>query len=244
MPYITNTPGQVKCCGVYRIRNTSNGHVYIGSTSQTFNKRWNTHASYLRRNAHNNKPLQRAWEKHGEESFVFEVLEICDPRHRFDVEQVMIDFYRRINERCIYNTLMHAGSAKGYKHSPDVVRKLTGRKMSREAIEKCAAAKRGKPRPPETRKKLSEANMGKRQSPETIKKRADSLRGRKRSPETVEKVRRANTGKKRSPETRAKIAEAARNISDETRKKMSDAKKGKKRKPTGETRKWNQRSLF
>jgi hypothetical protein len=162
---------------------------------------------------------------------VFEVLEVCEPRHRFDVEQVMIDFYQRIGQGLIYNTLRVAGSAKGYKHTPEAMQKLRGRKMSKDAVEKCAAARRGKPRSPEVRKKLSEANKGKRHSPETKKKMSDARKGRVFPADVVEKIRRANTGRKASPETRAKIAEAARNISDETRRKMAEAKLGHKPSP-------------
>lgn len=36
------------------------------------------HFGELNRNVHNNKHLQNAWNKYGEESFEFNVLEYCD----------------------------------------------------------------------------------------------------------------------------------------------------------------------
>ena len=34
-------------CGVYSIRNTINGKMYIGSTCNSFTKRWQHHKNYL-----------------------------------------------------------------------------------------------------------------------------------------------------------------------------------------------------
>ena len=36
-------------CGVYVIRNIENGKMYIGSTSNSFRKRWETHRKRLKK---------------------------------------------------------------------------------------------------------------------------------------------------------------------------------------------------
>ena len=61
-------------CGIYKITNTANGKVYIGS-SVDVHGRFNCHRSDLRNNRHGNQHLQNAWNLYGENSFVFEIIE-------------------------------------------------------------------------------------------------------------------------------------------------------------------------
>ena len=65
--------------GVFQIRNTANGKVFIeGSTN--LDKIWNRHHTELRFGGHRNKALQQDWNQYGEEQFVFEILsEIAQP---------------------------------------------------------------------------------------------------------------------------------------------------------------------
>lgn len=74
--------------GVYAIR--CNNRVYVGSTSMTFSKRFMHHRSMLNVGKHKNPIMQRAYDKYGEESFTFEVLDDnCDNIH--ECEQFWID---------------------------------------------------------------------------------------------------------------------------------------------------------
>lgn len=59
---------------IYRITNMSNGKFYIGSADSFARREWQ-HKYALRRNEHKNPHLQASWNKHGEEMFVFEVVE-------------------------------------------------------------------------------------------------------------------------------------------------------------------------
>jgi group I intron endonuclease len=77
-------------CGIYKITNTIDGKVYIGS-SVDVRGRFNSHRSDLRQNKHGNSKLQRAWKKHGEEAFVFEIIEECAPGDVRDIEQRYLD---------------------------------------------------------------------------------------------------------------------------------------------------------
>src|SRR5688500_5336291 len=108
---------------IYRIRNIVNNKAYIGSTVD-FKPRINRHLSMLKRNIHHSKLLQNAWNKYGENNFVFEVLfyTVClDTLVNF--EQLLIDTYD--THRDGYNVCPIAGNRLGTKHS-----ELTRIKMS------------------------------------------------------------------------------------------------------------------
>lgn len=60
--------------GIYKIINIVNNKFYVGSAVD-LKRRKTRHFSELRSNKHNNRHLQAAWNKYGEQSFVFVVLE-------------------------------------------------------------------------------------------------------------------------------------------------------------------------
>ena len=74
---------KLNVCGIYCIRNSANNHCYIGS-SQCIYYRLLHHLSDLRRHAHKNEHLQRAWDKYGEDSFNIEIIECCDLDKRIE----------------------------------------------------------------------------------------------------------------------------------------------------------------
>jgi group I intron endonuclease len=73
---VTNFITEVAVKGqfIYKIVNTVNGKFYVGSTTNT-RERFRTHRNRLRKNRHHAKHLQAAWNKYGEKSFVFVVIE-------------------------------------------------------------------------------------------------------------------------------------------------------------------------
>ena len=73
--------------GVYSIKNKNTGKYYIGSTLVCFYGRRRDHFSDLRRGDHHSKKLQRSFNKHGEASFEFEVLQECDKDNVRNTEQ-------------------------------------------------------------------------------------------------------------------------------------------------------------
>lgn len=98
--------------GVYLIENTADGRVYIGSTTQSFTIRWRLHKRQLRQGAHDNRFLQRAWDKYSEIAFAFRVLEVVDnPMDVIAAEQRWIDHYRA--QGICYNLAPIAGSNAG-----------------------------------------------------------------------------------------------------------------------------------
>lgn len=77
--------------GIYCILNVENGKRYIGSSKNLYD-RLRTHLSLLRSNKSHNKHLQSSWNKHGENKFMFFVLEFCDEDSRYTREQDYINF--------------------------------------------------------------------------------------------------------------------------------------------------------
>ena len=59
------------CC-IYKIINTKNSKVYVGSTTQ-LPMRLKSHLNRLERNTHTNKPLQKDWNSYGRAAFRIEV---------------------------------------------------------------------------------------------------------------------------------------------------------------------------
>lgn len=77
-------------CGIYLITNIVNGNRYIGSSNNIRVRLWK-HRALLRHNKHENAHLQNAWNKYGENSFVYSILEVCSKETRFEREQFYID---------------------------------------------------------------------------------------------------------------------------------------------------------
>lgn len=74
--------------GVYRIANRRTGAFYIGATTRPMVARLDEHRSNLRAGRHHNDRLQADWQRYGDRSFRFEVIEVVlDPESVFDRER-------------------------------------------------------------------------------------------------------------------------------------------------------------
>ena len=102
--------------GIYRIRNTVNGHAYIGSAANIA-RRWTAHRHALRHHKKSPPKLQRAWDKYGESAFVFEVVLECPADELLTHEQAAIDA-----EAPYYNTRSQAHSNFGARWSAEANR--------------------------------------------------------------------------------------------------------------------------
>ena len=102
--------------GIYKISCLNNAKIYIGS-SQTVRQRIINHKSDLRLNKHQNKHLQRAWNKYGEESFIFELVEYCDLAVLLEREQFYIDLYDCYKTG--FNRMPQAASPRGRKYTEE-----------------------------------------------------------------------------------------------------------------------------
>lgn len=110
-----------KAFGIYQIKNLITGQIYVGSTSQSFKKRWGFWGTVLRQGNYNNRHLQAAWNKYGESNFEFSILEIV-PRKEIVIEreQFYIDLLKPE-----YNKAPIAGSSLRCKHTEETKKNLS-----------------------------------------------------------------------------------------------------------------------
>lgn len=219
--------------GIYAIRNTVNGKVYVGS-AVNIEKRWRLHRNQLALSTHHSKKLQNAWNKHGSQSFVFEVLELVDDKSNLlEREQHWIDTLSAFSNG--YNGRLRAESYLGMKHSSDVIAKMsakmmgnsygTGSKRSPKQLERMSEVSTGRKHSVESRQKISASRAGFEFSGDAKAKISLSLMGNQRtlgythSEETKQKVSQSLIGNKRALGMRH---------TQEARENMSKTRKGRK----------------
>lgn len=103
--------------GVYLITNTATGKVYVGSAAVSLEGRMAGHRRALAKGEHDNKYLQRSYDKHGPAAFRYDVLERCPPAQCVGREQHWLDRYDAANRSKGYNIAPTAGSMRGYRHT-------------------------------------------------------------------------------------------------------------------------------
>lgn len=136
--------------GIYGIKNLLNGKIYVGQTGERFQKRYWNHRWKLRNNQHDNKHLQSAWNKYGEENFSFFVIKIVDNIDLLSkLEIEYIAYYRQRN--LSYNILDGGEGLNGYS-LPIEIRKQIGQKNRSRML--------GTKLSLETRQKMSERRKG------------------------------------------------------------------------------------
>ena len=172
--------------GVYQIRNIINDKRYIGS-SINLKKRQAEHRRRLRDDCHRNQHLQNAWDKHGEDAFIFETIAYTHPALCLRLEQAALDMYNpeyniasdtsapmlgrtHANETRMKMSEAHKGNkyCLGYKHSQETIDKhrksmmgnayCLGRKLTEE--HKAKVSWLGRKHTEETKAKMSAAAMG------------------------------------------------------------------------------------
>lgn len=158
---------------IYRITNMANGKFYVGSADSFARREWQ-HKYYLRRNEHKNPHLQSAWNKYGEEMFVFELVETIPEG---EDQLVWEDRWLRecVGKEDCYNVNTLATAPRlGITLSEESKQKLSanrtgkaagenhyryGQTVSDEVRQKIGNTQRGKPKKPG--RKVSEAGMAK-----------------------------------------------------------------------------------
>lgn len=115
--------------GIYKITNKTNGIYYLGSSNNIFGNsgRWAEHINLLRRKLHDNEYLQRAWDKYGENSFKFTVIEFVEPDKLLEVEQSYLSYLKPIRREVCYNLSFSAsgGGHLDHKHTEETKRKIS-----------------------------------------------------------------------------------------------------------------------
>lgn len=184
-----------KLSGIYAIVNKINFKVYVGSAVDLKQRKWD-HLKDLRKNRHYNSKLQNAWNKYGEENFVFDVLEFVEHKENLlNAEQFWIDF-----SNCV---------KIGYNINPNACSRL-GAIVSEETRKKIGDKSRGRFVSEETKKKLSELHTGKQVSQETRKKQSAAIKNSEKAIAHRKRMSEARKGTKLSEETKKKISDALR----------------------------------
>lgn len=188
---------------VYKIINITNARFYVGSTIR-WDSRVRTHRRKLRAGNHHCVPLQNAWNKHGEDSFVFRVFAVVeDPNELHNVEQQFLNEHH--GTPSCYNLAKNTDSSsrgipcpssrkqnisKGlkryYAENPGSHPRLN-RPHTEETKEKIRKNRTGISVSAETREKIRQANIGKRASDETKAKLSAMRKGKKRTAEHAAK---------------------------------------------------------
>lgn len=107
---------------IYSILNKVNGKIYVGQTI-TGKKRFTDHKYGLNKGIHPNNHLQSSWDKYGEDSFEFNVLEYCDESKLNDNEIWWINYFNSTNPDNGYN--LQSGGKSNYKVSDETCKKLS-----------------------------------------------------------------------------------------------------------------------
>ena len=80
--------------GIYQIRNLVNDKIYIGSSENLY-IRYREHFYTLNKNIHRNGKLQKSFNKHGEQNFIFEIIEFIEDKNKLlEIEQYWIDRFK------------------------------------------------------------------------------------------------------------------------------------------------------
>lgn len=218
--------------GVYCIKNTVNGKVYIGS-AVNLKTRECQHRTTLVAGKHFNRYLQAAWKKYGPDAFRFEVLEfVPDKLNLTTVEQGFMDAHQSYIEDFGYNLRPKAESTLGMKMSEEVVERMRQSKIGKKQSPEHIANRMASIVSGGGLEKMRLANLGKKQSPDLVAKRMatmDANGGRERG-------RLALIGRKASPETRAKQSASltGRKMSAEAVRKSAEARTGQSRPDIGQ----------
>lgn len=158
--------------GVYEIRNTLNGKVYVGS-SVNVSKRLTAHRNSLTRGDHASAHLQASWRKHGHDAFEFKQLVVCAEKDILFYEQRIMDGLKANQREFGYNKRIVVETCAGMKLSAEHKAKIAasvprgeshqyfGKRLSDQAYKTAADLKRGVPMPAEQRAKISASSKGK-----------------------------------------------------------------------------------
>jgi len=177
--------------GIYKIINVVNNKFYVGSAVD-LKRRKTRHFSELRTGKHNNRHLQVAWVKYGEQSFIFVVVEeLPNDADLLAAENIWLK--EHVGKDYCYNLGVDATAPMagfGGELSPTWGRKRTPEELA-------AQSWTGKKHNPESKAKIREFLLGKPKSAEVRAKISATLSGKgnfwfgKKRPDHGAKVSRA-----------------------------------------------------
>lgn len=202
--------------GIYAITNVITNDCYVGSSARLAHRR-QQHFNALRRGCHACQHLQRSFDKYGESSFVFSVLEETLPEKDVLIqrEQHWMDTLQpRFNKRVV------AHSNLGMKNSEET------------RLKKSEAAKKRPPHSPEVIARIAAKRRGSKRSEAAKRKTSETLKANKRvwTEEQKQQIAESNRDAwaKKSKEEKHSYTQNRPPISEETRTKQRKAKLGRK----------------
>jgi group I intron endonuclease len=164
---------------IYKILNIKENKCYIGQTSKQLGKRLYKHLLMLRNNRHDNIFLQRAWNKYGEESFVYSILDKASSVEELNEKEIMhIEKHKSLDAAFGYNLTAGGYGLRDWKPSQ-------GWRNRRSEVMKLNNPMKGKTHSEETKKEWSRKRKGSK----------PTRLGAKASDETRKKMSLAQTGK-------------------------------------------------
>ena len=136
--------------GIYSILNNNTGKIYIGQ-SKDINRRFNDHKRELVKNIHSNHYLQSSWNKYGESTFSFNVLEYCPISCLNESEVWWIDFFESMDRTKGFN--LKSGGNSNIVFSDETIKKM---RETQSRIKTWS----GRHHTDETKKKISKSKKG------------------------------------------------------------------------------------
>ena len=190
---------------IYKIINTVNGKFYVGSTTNT-RERFRVHRKRLRKGNHHAKHLQAAWNKYGENAFVFVVIEtIPDGQSLQAAEDVWLA--EHVGKEHCYNKSRYSDTPMRGIAKED--HPSFGRPKTEEERQAISA----------TLKEFYAADIT--NHPRFGKQHTEEVKERIRQKKLANPTK-AWLGKERSDETKAKISAAQAGVAKATGRKVSE----------------------
>lgn len=180
---------------IYKITNTKNGKVYIGSTKYIQARK----KCYEQLRCRQQVRLYNSINKYGWSLHLFEILEECTTEDQFFRERYWQEFYDVTGVNGL-NCLLVRTDVKPCIMSEETRRKMSlsrkGLKKSKEWQDKINFAKKGSTLSEDHKLKISMTKLGTKESEETREKKRLMRLGKKHSSETKEKIRKGQQNKK------------------------------------------------
>lgn len=208
-------------CGIYKITNTINNKCYIGR-SINCKHRLIAHKRLLNTNKHFNTHLQNAFKKHGENSFKFEVIFLCQIQDLENAEMFFISSFDSFGKMG-YNKSNGGETNSGFKHTKEACQKIStalkGHVVSEETRRKIGVSSKGKLISIECREKIKKSLTGNTPwnkglvniySEETLKNMSENSKGKHYSISTEFKkgMVGCNKGKIRTEEHKKNLSQS------------------------------------
>lgn len=199
--------------GIYCIENIIDGKKYVGQ-SVNVDKRIREHYRNWNKNTFEetsgeNRHLWFAVKKHGEDNFIFTVIEFCPKEELDNREEFYIEYLKSHESQHGYNVLFGGFNRTGTHHTEETKEKLslanTGRKVSEYVKELISIANKGKVFSEEHKENISKGRKGKLMGKDNPAYGKKYFLGKKHTEETKRKQSLVKMGKPRDEKTKEKL---------------------------------------